>query len=160
MAQFAWSEEYSVGIHSLDTDHDLLIGLIGQLQEAASDSNERLDNVTSILNAIQDYTDYHFSREEALMAACRYPELDEHLKAHAAIRRDLAQHAADISATGDSYDYASLFAFLSKAFLDHLLDEDKAYEPYMAARRDAVLQANEDFVNKDSHEDVLFVEAD
>ncbi|GAB6053930.1 hypothetical protein JCM17960_27500 [Magnetospira thiophila] len=160
MGSFSWNEEFSVGVHCLDTDHDLLFGLINQLESAFDGSPEDHHNICSILNAIVDYTDYHFAREETLMAACAFPHLQEHLHSHDTIRRELSVHAARVREGLEKIDPQQLFLFLSQAFLDHLKDEDKKYQPFMVPQMETVLQANEAFVRRQSHVDITLIEND
>ena len=65
MPVIQWSNQYSVGIDLLDADHKVLISLINQIDEAIR-SSEPVELVRRVLDALLDYTDYHFSREEAL----------------------------------------------------------------------------------------------
>ena len=85
MPLLQWTADLSVSVQSLDTDHKIIITLINQLNDAIQ-AGEPKDTVSQVLDALLDYTDYHFSREEALMAACGYPDLDAHKRTHATMR--------------------------------------------------------------------------
>ncbi len=157
-----WRPDFSVGVHSLDTDHKLLISLMRQLEGAfAVDDEQQYVTVLSILNALLDYTDYHFTREESMMAAVRFPGLVAHRAAHHAIIGNLLKVRDSFESDPAGTDRAMFQKFLIEAFHHHLVEIDKEYEPYMVARRDLAIIANEEFVNRDDDDGgLLFVDAD
>ncbi len=89
MPLIEWTPDFTVGVESLDTDHKVLISLINQLDDAITAGNPRA-TVQRVLDALYDYTVYHFSREEALMRACGYPDYDAHVRIHATLRTQVA----------------------------------------------------------------------
>ena len=80
-----WTPDFAVGVSSLDTDHKVLISLINQLDDAIR-AGEPQETLTRVLEALLDYTDYHFAREEALMHACGYPDVEAHIRTHNTLR--------------------------------------------------------------------------
>lgn len=161
MSLIEWQDDYSVGVHSLDTDHQLLISLVNQIGSALGSANQRFETVASILNALQDYAEYHFAREEALMAACYYPELPAHKAEHEQILAQLLTFRYQFTNEPGEVNTDDLLTFLVYGFKDHMLEADKDFEPYMANAREAVQKANEAFVNReDDAGDLLFLDMD
>ena len=86
--KIVWSDDMSVGCKALDDDHKVLI-------QALNDFNFALENdegvfvTDGIFTVLADYTNYHFAREEKVLAACGYPDLAEHKKTHAALKEQL-----------------------------------------------------------------------
>jgi hemerythrin-like metal-binding protein len=84
MPAVTWTQAMSVGIEALDTDHKMLFGLINQLDTAiAKGESEAI--IASVINGLVDYTEYHFGREEAMMAAVDYAGFDAHHTGHRAL---------------------------------------------------------------------------
>ena len=161
MALVDWKPEFSVGIHALDSDHQLLISLINQVEDAVALTEERFATLGSIMNALQDYSEYHFAREEALMKACYYPDLGEHREQHEKLLGQLLGYRYQFANHPEEVDMDELLSFLSQAYKDHLLDADKKYEAFMVARPEIVQAANEEFVHRDNTgNDFLFIDMD
>lgn len=68
-----WDNEYSVGIDSIDEQHEYLFSLLAQVSTMADENDSE-----KIYDAILDmkrYTEVHFYEEELLMRLSGYPEL-------------------------------------------------------------------------------------
>ncbi len=156
-----WKPEFSVGVHSLDTDHKLLISLMKQFEDAfAGDHDQQYVTVLSILNALLDYTGYHFGREESMMSAVRYPDLVAHRAAHNEITANLVKLRDDFERDPARVSTARFEETLIESFYRHLTEIDRAYMPYMAARRNLAAIANDAFVHREDDDGLLFIDAD
>lgn len=130
MALLAWSEAYAVGNAMLDSDHRILINLLNQLQDATETGQSRTV-VGTVVNVLVEYTEHHFRREEAVMEAAGYPQLEAHRAAHHALEeqaRDIRDrwNAGDRSALDDE-----VLSFLKKWLTEHILRADKSYGPWI-----------------------------
>ncbi len=147
MPVVSWTSDLSVGVHAIDTDHKLLLSLINQLHDAIGEGHGQ-ETVGSVLNALLDYTAYHFGREEALMAAAGYPDLEQHKKIHAKLKKKLdgirKAHAADAA----SIHQEDVLDFLKNWLTDHIQGKDKQYQPHMEAKPVTVADANTAFNEK------------
>ena len=98
MAYLNWSADLETGIELVDQDHKVLVDLLNQVFDCLDD-NERAVTLGSVLNALADYTQYHFTREERLMEAAHFPNVESHKTFHKALMgRTLefkAAHARD-----------------------------------------------------------------
>ncbi|RMD65013.1 MAG: hypothetical protein D6826_01035 [Alphaproteobacteria bacterium] len=127
-----WSQQMSVGIPEIDDDHKQLIRVINRLEADANDET-RLHALRQSLRGLQRYAEFHFAREERVMAACDYPGLDEHKTEH----RDFVARIAELNRRlAENPDHATsevndaLLSFLKDWLTHHILIEDKAYQPY------------------------------
>lgn len=145
MAAVTWSEDLSVGVHVIDADHKMLIDLINQFTEAV-DNGESHEMVGGVLNALYDYTDFHFTREEALMDACGYADLAAHREVHDQLRgrvkeiRDLHASKPDMVFDDD------LKAFMTEWLTKHIMGKDKAYSPSMEGKEREIAEAHRGFI--------------
>jgi hemerythrin len=140
MAVMQWTQTMSVGIPSIDNDHKILVGMINRLDDAIkSASGEQA--LGSVLDALLDYTTYHFDREEALMQACGYPDTEAHSHTHKVLRIQVAHIRNRHRLNPDSIHDREVLAFLKNWLTSHIMGRDKLYAPFMASRRDAVEKA-------------------
>lgn len=141
MAAITWSEMMSVGVPVLDADHKTLVGLINNLHRSIGD-DEEYATLGSVLKALEEYADHHFTREERVMAACRYPSL----QAHAAMHRRLSAQVADLKAAYDA-DRSAVRArqcldFLNKWLIEHICSTDMDYRAWVVGHAEAVTVSN------------------
>ncbi|CAG1000592.1 Bacteriohemerythrin [Methylophilaceae bacterium] len=133
MALFEWKSEFSVSVTKFDDHHKKLINLINELHEAMLKGKQH-SVIGKILNALADYTKYHFAEEEKLMVAYKYPGLVEHR----------AQHDAFVEKVADcikKYEEGKLaislevMNFLRDWLKGHILSTDKKYTAFFAANK-------------------------
>jgi hemerythrin len=129
MALLTWDDRYSVGVCSLDSQHSLLFKLINELAAAMASGNPR-NLIAGVLRRLLVYTRNHFSAEEAILAATRYPGLEQHRQTH----RRLTKHVEEFEARferGERAEHAQLLDFLRDWVTDHVLRSDKEYGPWI-----------------------------
>jgi hemerythrin-like metal-binding protein len=148
MPLIEWIPEFGVGVESLDTDHKVLVSLINQLDEAVAAGNPRA-TVQRVLDALYDYTVYHFSREEALMRACGYPDYEAHARTHATLRAQVADIRDRYARSPESIQSREVLAFLKNWLSSHIMGRDHLYVPFMASMPDAVATADKAFGTTD-----------
>lgn len=81
MSFFEWTPDMEIDGGAIDDDHRQLIALINQLHEHTVESRGR-EAVGQVLRDLIRYTEEHFKREEAVMAAVGYPLTAEHHQQH------------------------------------------------------------------------------
>lgn len=81
MITVEWNEKLSTGVQSIDEDHKKLFDLLNTLIKGWFSG---LDDQTLLntLTALKDYTSYHFSREEEMLARMNSPSLDTQHREH------------------------------------------------------------------------------
>jgi len=125
-----WSDEFSVGIESIDEQHKKLIDMIKTLHDAIADgkASEVMDE---IFNGLFDYANYHFSYEEELFDKYGYPDAENHKKEHTELKRQVAQHRARL-ATGDRFmGEVLLLKFMQDWLVNHIMKTDMKFAPFL-----------------------------
>ena len=126
----AWSEAFSVGNPLLDSDHRILIDLLIQLFDA-TDTGQSRDVIGSVLSALSEYAEHHFRREEAMMAASGYPDMDSHKAEH----RRLEAHVREVFGRYRAGERGALdeqvVELLKKWLTEHIQVTDKSYRPWV-----------------------------
>ncbi len=129
MAIMIWSDDFSVGVDKLDSDHIVLFSLINYLNDARIEGQD--DKVIQpILKALINYADTHFRREEGLMKGADYDttQYEMHLEKHQQFNlkvADMFKAFTDAGGTGMGED---LGEFLSEWLVNHILDVDMRYK--------------------------------
>lgn len=123
--RIVWSSKLETGIRTIDLQHEELIGMINELDEAhRAGSNRSLLN--DILQRLGSYVSFHFRTEEALMVGLPKTEkhASEHLHQHRLFVEQLA--AMRLRAEGE-FDGAinELADFLNSWLYDHILKTDR-----------------------------------
>ncbi len=121
---FPWRDEYCVGIPEIDDQHQLLVGLINDLQNAMYEGNAK-GALQEILARLVSYTEVHFALEERLLLEREYSGLQEHHNEHELLKRRV---------TGVRDDFLSgvipareVMRFLKGWLSGHIMVHDQAY---------------------------------
>ena len=131
MSVMEWTKKLSVGLAELDDDHKQLIRIINQLGTEYP-PEERRAALRQSLVALRRYAEFHFAREEKVLMACAYPNLEEHRGEH----RDFVQRIQELTRQFDADPESTseivnqdLLSFLRDWLNHHIMTEDKAYTP-------------------------------
>ncbi|RII29462.1 MAG: hypothetical protein CXR30_11240 [Geobacter sp.] len=123
-----WSKSYSVGVDSMDKEHQRLIDIINKLYGAMR-SGRGKDAIGSILDELIEYTKTHFTHEERLMQESGFAGLDEQKRAHGALIGQVIEiQTKFIAGTALSQEVMS---FLKNWLVNHIQGMDKSYGPSM-----------------------------
>lgn len=127
-----WSDGYSVGIESIDQQHQKIINLINSLAENPDNlSNSKV--VSALLNEMISYALEHFNFEEALLKENGYPDFDNHHAKHVAYSKKIGNLcAASMSHTKVTPE--ELKENLCDWWIQHILKEDMAYSKFFNER--------------------------
>ena len=132
METIKWSDDLSVGVAEMDSQHQKLVGMINKLIR----EQKSLTGPATIAELLTEMTDYaleHFRAEEYLMSEYGYENKD----------RQVLQHRAFITTTQEFYSATDIGTnILSMALLDylrnwlvnHILDEDMKYKNFFKSK--------------------------
>jgi hemerythrin len=131
MSVICWSNAMSVGVEALDRDHQILVDLIRRIAVAREEDGDIRPLIAEVLAELVAYTVYHFNREEHVMAACGYPELEAHRDEHNALTREVEDMQRRFEEADPDLGGDALQAFLTGWLNHHILLQDKAYGAYV-----------------------------
>jgi len=130
MENIHWEERFSVGVPSMDGEHQRIIRMINTLQAGFASANN-VDSVSELLAQMTRYAQEHFQHEEQLLRASNYPHLLEQQAQHAGYRKKngaLCQASVlDIAGMPQV-----ILNFLSHWWTHHILEEDMRYKDHLA----------------------------
>lgn len=122
--RIVWSPDYELGILLIDQQHRRIVDYINDLDRLAGQPDAQL-GVARVLYDLVDYTESHFSFEEALMERAGYDGLDDHHHLH----RKFTFHIESLMRRHEDGEEVAepLLQVLEKWLLHHILEEDRDY---------------------------------
>ena len=129
---FEWNERYSVGIPSIDAQHQTLFGMAADLHAAMSSGQGKAAS-GRILDRLVRYTASHFAHEERLMRQHDFPGLVQHKAQHDALTKQVLQFQSDLQ-SGRATITVQLLQFLKSWLVGHIEGSDQQYAPFLKDR--------------------------
>lgn len=134
MAVIKWRDSFNTGVGQFDREHHKLIELIEMMHSAVRDKSGK-EVAERACAELVTYTVAHFDNEEKAMAAVGYPELGAHRTEHSLLKQD-AQNFQTRIATNFPDGVSDLYRFLREWLVNHILDCDKRYGPFLRDMQD------------------------
>ncbi len=132
MATLKWTDQYSVNIQEIDSQHQRLINLVAALDDAMRQGKGR-DVLDKTMKELIHYTRSHFAAEERLMAANGYPDYEDHKSRH----QKMTQKVLDLHdqcRQGRKTMAIDVMTFLQDWLHKHIMGTDKKYAPFLNAK--------------------------
>lgn len=133
MARLAWSDECRVGVDQIDDEHQGLFDAIAELESAAT-RNSNPESVGALLSTLAHATRAHFSGEEAMMRAAKYPGLALHLANHQRLLEKLEAFVARYDRSGHAMNEHAV-NFLRDWFFHHIQNDDRRFGDWLKERK-------------------------
>jgi len=123
METIEWNNNFSVGIDIIDEQHRTLIDLTNDLIIALSENKEKL-TLSVFLEALLDYSIYHFDAEEDYASETNSPSLAEHKLMHKAFSDKILEYKARLE-MDDQSTAKELLEYLKKWLVEHIQKADR-----------------------------------
>lgn len=125
MALIDWTDDFKIGIESIDGQHWKLVEIVNKFDDAAKHGKgSRVMN--EVLCELIDYTAEHFIFEENLLKEAEYPKLKQHRSQHSQLLQRIERLQFEFNQQGKRIT-AEVREFLKYWLVSHILKEDKAY---------------------------------
>ncbi len=122
-----WSEEYALGIPSIDAQHRGLIEIIAQLSENLRSEESSESVMNGVVQKLVDYARDHFSYEEERLAECAYGESESHHAEHGIFIKRMQDFQERCEKSLDSWLAVELLGFLEGWLMHHIMFTDRRY---------------------------------
>jgi len=133
-----WTGNLSVGIEGFDEDHKRLIQMLNELHRAAErqDASGKMDceEIEIALHRLENYTKYHCTQEEYVMAETGYPDLESHQAEHKKLIAMIADMEARFRGSTSPAHAEELMQVIYGWIINHVNLTDKKYSGYLNAR--------------------------
>jgi hemerythrin len=117
MALLNWRPEYSLGVASVDFEHEQLIRLINNLAREITGASDR-NAIEIFLGELHAATSAHFALEERVMARADYPGFSDHKADHELLLEQIRE-MMDLFCADPELGRKTLQETLSKWFSRH-----------------------------------------
>lgn len=123
--RITWSAELETGIRAIDRQHEELIGMLNELDDAHRAGHSH-DLLNGVLQRLDSYIAFHFSTEETLLSG--QPGSERHAGEHRLQHRTFIEQVAALrqSAGHDGRQaMRELVAYLNGWLYEHILKTDR-----------------------------------
>ena len=131
-SMFDWTASYSVGVGSVDGQHQNLFAMCRELH-AAMVAGQGKAALSRILDRLVQYTVVHFAHEERLMRLYDYPEFAAHKAQHEGLKAQVLKFQQDFE-SGRAAITVQLLQFLRSWLQQHIQGSDQKLAPYLKER--------------------------
>lgn len=122
---FKWTEnEYGLGVHEMDEEHQLLISKMNRLY-AAAEKGEGFSELKGLIDDLANYTVQHFSDEEKYMEKIGFTGLTNHKIIHQQLLKQFEGHVNKFNETREVD--SKFFDFLKVWLSAHIRSIDMKY---------------------------------
>jgi hemerythrin len=133
MSAIQWSDEYSVGIPSIDEQHKVLINFINDLNRAMADGEANVI-IGDILLGLGQYTKKHFKYEEELFTQYGYPSSEPHVKEHQLLLEQVSSLKLRFESDLSGSISLEIMQFLKNWLVNHIQQSDKEYSQFLISK--------------------------
>jgi len=128
MTILKWSDDYLTGIPMIDSDHRTLFDLVNLMDDEFSGPPPRdTAAMANVFQALVDYVEYHFQREEQMLSEAGYGGLDGHQAAHRKLAGRVLRFKETFEQDQKGFDAGPALGFLSDWLSSHILETDMNY---------------------------------
>lgn len=120
-----WDSKLDTGIEVIDNQHRRIVAYVNQLDTARRSGDKAM--VGEVIEQLVDYTQSHFSFEEAMMEEAGYRFLKPHQKVHEIFVRRVGEFMVRAAKGEDVTE--ELHSMLTKWLINHIANEDRDYSP-------------------------------
>lgn len=128
MAFIEWNSNLSVKIAAIDEQHQKLIAMINELNNAMALGKGK-EVVSKIINGLVSYATSHFSTEEKYFDQFKYPETLTHKKEHADFVKKVGEFQEKFN-KGMAALTLEIMQFLKDWLVKHIQGTDKKYSSF------------------------------
>ncbi len=130
MSTLNWSDDYSVGIPTIDNEHKLLVSLVNDMSRALDTHREFQSQIIGdILNTLVHCIHSHFESEEHFLLSNDYPEYSAHKAEHTILRERLERFEKRFRAENVSFT-EDMLLYLKDWLVRHIILHDCKFGSY------------------------------
>lgn len=128
MAEVVWSEKLCIGIQQVDDEHQRLVMVLNQLDEAMR-TGKGTRVMSEILAQLVTYTQEHFNSEEELMQECEYTNIKLHQAQHRQLVEKVVKFQEKFDKSGKRIT-REMMEFLPYWLKNHILVDDLEFAKF------------------------------
>lgn len=135
--ELVWDDSVDLAVPEIDEEHRTLFAVYNAIRISLEGKGEGEDGAVDLKGVCAElltFTRAHFTREEALMAAHGYPELEAHRKLHGTFLQQIEDIWTFVRAGGEPDDYLARFlvlGFIGKWLKMHTMVVDRQFGAWL-----------------------------
>ena len=130
-----WTEAMKVGVDALDKDHQVIAKMLNRL------ANNDCDNMSECIAALIEFAAAHFKREETVLAAIGYPNIDDHAHSHAMWISEMSSLAQKWTSSRDEKVLTELRKLLHRLLFTDILHIDSDIAVHARGKKHIIQEA-------------------
>jgi hemerythrin-like metal-binding protein len=134
-----WDDDLRIGIKAIDKDHQILISLMNSIFYYTSNLND----LTQTIGELIDFTRYHFTREEAIMEVCNFPEIEKYRHQNQSLSTQVSKLEDNWREQQNPKILDTLRKLLSDWLVDHIQNSNANVAQYSNGKEKDILRALE-----------------
>ncbi|OFI06987.1 bacteriohemerythrin [Clostridium acetireducens DSM 10703] len=129
---FIWKESYNVDIEQIDNQHRRLFQLGNNIYDIVklNDNYDHYDEIMTALDALKEYTVYHFGTEEKLMKEYNFKKYEDHKIEHDAFIKRISGFSKKDIDNEQKEVLLDLLSFILNWIEAHILGSDMKYREF------------------------------
>lgn len=134
-AELVWDDSYRLDIPEIDAEHRTLYAVYNTIRASLEGGGDGAVDLKTLCADLLAFTRDHFAREEELMAAYGYPELEAHRKLHRTFLQQIEDIWIFVRTGGEPDDYLGRFlvlSFIGRWLKMHTMVVDRKFGAWMA----------------------------
>ena len=101
--RLVWDKKYELGNIQLDMQHKSLCDMVNNLVRRCEQEHS-MESIQKTLEYLEDYTEHHFSSEEAFQLDIGFPGYEKHKQLHDEFKATIGGLAREFAINGSSYE--------------------------------------------------------
>jgi hemerythrin-like metal-binding protein len=132
MEKFIWTEKVSVGVPSIDEQHQRFFAIANEIIDLVEKGGTNRQELLSILSEMGNYAFYHLSTEEYYFDKYGYPDAESHRLAHNLYREEVNKYLNRAREEGADLNRLLLetAGYSGGWLMGHILDADQKYSRF------------------------------
>jgi hemerythrin-like metal-binding protein len=124
-----WDPKYSVGIKSIDSQHQRFFEIINQIYDLIHLVYFTREDLLAVINELIEYGNNHMSYEEDYFEKFNYPDTKAHTASHDQFRQQVKNYLSEIQKSDSNFATlaANIAEFTKNWLSEHILDLDHYY---------------------------------
>jgi len=127
--RFIWDPKYSVGIKSIDTQHQRFFEIINEIYDLVRKVYFTKEDLLKVIEELKKYAEIHLSYEEKYFKEFKYLSAKDHITAHNVLRQKIKDYLLDVQKpdTVPETLAADIAEFTKNWLSEHILNLDHQY---------------------------------
>jgi hemerythrin len=127
-----WTSDLTVGNETIDKEHQRWVEILNDFYMGIKEGKPK-EKLSELVEAMVEYTRYHFKNEEAYMKSVNFPELNDHIAKHQEYIEKITTYQSKIK-EGKMILSLEVTNFLKTWLINHIKGQDQQYSNFVANR--------------------------